>query len=163
MALIGENFTPPDLRAKVTGQAKYEIYPAGDDKFFWKVVDAQVEFIRDTDGKVTSARHTQGVAKFTASRMEEKQGIEVASEILDRYVGKYSYPGQQVLTIRRKDNQLLAKMTGQGEARIFPESETVFFWKIVNAHAEFVIDDESKVTGLIHRQAGSKFDVKKIE
>jgi CubicO group peptidase (beta-lactamase class C family) len=38
----------------VTGQNPAELFPYGDDKFFLKVVDAQVQFMRGDDGKVES-------------------------------------------------------------------------------------------------------------
>lgn len=47
------------LFAKLGGQEKYEIFPSGPDKFFWKVVDARIEFERDASGKVIAARHFQ--------------------------------------------------------------------------------------------------------
>jgi CubicO group peptidase (beta-lactamase class C family) len=42
------------LMAQATGQGAYEIYAEKPDHFFYKVVDAQVVFHRDTQGKVTA-------------------------------------------------------------------------------------------------------------
>jgi hypothetical protein len=150
------------LMAQLTGQPTFQIFPEGDDKFFWEVVDAQVEFIRDGSGKVTSARHSQGIAKFVAPRIEDVTEVKVAEEVLDRYVGKYDYKGLGELTVRRDGNQLLAKMTGQPEFKLYASSETKFFWKVVNAQIDFRIED-GKVTGGTHHQAGSKIEVEKIE
>jgi CubicO group peptidase (beta-lactamase class C family) len=41
------------LMAQATGQQKFQIYPERENFFFYKVVDAQVEFIKGADGKVT--------------------------------------------------------------------------------------------------------------
>ena len=150
------------LMAQLPGQAKYEIFPAGEDKFFWKVVDAQVEFLRDSSGKVTSARHAQGIVKFIAPRVEEQTEIKVDKETLDHYVGKYDYQGLGVLTVRREDGQLLAQMTGQPEFKIFAKTKTKFFWKVIHAEIEFVTDEDGKVNNVIFQQAGRKLEAKKI-
>ena len=42
----------PALRAQLTGQSEYAVYASARDKFFYTVVDAQLEFTRDKNGKV---------------------------------------------------------------------------------------------------------------
>ena len=42
------------LMAQATGQAKFPVFPESKSKFFWKVVDAQVSFERDAEGKVNA-------------------------------------------------------------------------------------------------------------
>ena len=41
------------LFAQATGQAKFEIFPEGERDFFYKVVDAQITFLTDADGKAS--------------------------------------------------------------------------------------------------------------
>jgi serine-type D-Ala-D-Ala carboxypeptidase/endopeptidase len=41
------------LMAKATGQAKYQVFPSSTTEFFYKVVDAQLSFQKDKDGKVS--------------------------------------------------------------------------------------------------------------
>lgn len=48
------------LFAQATGQPKFEIFPASESRFFLKVVDAEVEFVRGADGKVTGLILHQG-------------------------------------------------------------------------------------------------------
>jgi CubicO group peptidase (beta-lactamase class C family) len=43
------------LEAQITGQGTLPIFASGRDKFFYKVVDAQIDFERDADGKVIAA------------------------------------------------------------------------------------------------------------
>lgn len=54
--------------AQITGQPALEIFPKGKDVFFWKVVEAEVTFARDGNGKVVKAVHRQGAATLDASR-----------------------------------------------------------------------------------------------
>jgi len=42
------------LMAQATGQANFPIFPSTENRFYWKVVDAQVTFNRDENGKVVS-------------------------------------------------------------------------------------------------------------
>ena len=43
------------LYARITGQARYEIYPEAEDRFFWTVVPAQITFIVGPGGTVSHA------------------------------------------------------------------------------------------------------------
>ena len=48
------------LMTQATGQQEFELFPESKDRFFLKVVDAQVEFTRDASGKVTGIILHQG-------------------------------------------------------------------------------------------------------
>lgn len=43
-----------------TGQGKVPVFAESDTEFFLKVVDAQMKFLKDADGKITSLEFTQG-------------------------------------------------------------------------------------------------------
>jgi len=58
------------LFAQLTGQSKYQIFPKSTNDFFWKIVDAQVTFVRDKHGKVTKAIHHQNGNTFDAPRIQ---------------------------------------------------------------------------------------------
>lgn len=47
------------LFAKYGSQAKHEIFPESEDRFFWKIVDARVTFEKDRSGEVASLVHHQ--------------------------------------------------------------------------------------------------------
>lgn len=48
------------LKAKATGQGKYEIYPLSKTRFFYKVVDAEIEFVQNKEGKTDALILYQG-------------------------------------------------------------------------------------------------------
>jgi CubicO group peptidase (beta-lactamase class C family) len=56
--------------AQLAGQPKFEIFPKSPTEFFWKVVDAQVEFVKNDAGKVTKAIHHQSGQTLEAPRIE---------------------------------------------------------------------------------------------
>ena len=88
--------------------------------------------------------------------------IKVDPKIYDAYVGRYELAPNLVLTITRQGDRLMAQATGQGEIQLFPESETKYFLKVVDAKVTFVKDAGGKVTKLILHQDGDH-EAKKIE
>jgi serine-type D-Ala-D-Ala carboxypeptidase/endopeptidase len=57
------------LEAQLTGQAAFPIFASAKDKFFYKVVDAQLDFERDGGGKVTAVVLHQNGRDMRAPRM----------------------------------------------------------------------------------------------
>jgi CubicO group peptidase (beta-lactamase class C family) len=57
------------LEAQITRQAAFPIFASGKDKFFYKVVDAQLDFERDRGGKVIAAVLHQHGRDMRAPRM----------------------------------------------------------------------------------------------
>ncbi|HEY6554657.1 MAG TPA: DUF3471 domain-containing protein, partial [Vicinamibacteria bacterium] len=56
--------------AQLTGQPRFEIFAKSETEFFWTVVNAQVTFVKDKDGKVVKGVHRQGGQTIEAPRME---------------------------------------------------------------------------------------------
>ncbi|MGH9849424.1 MAG: serine hydrolase, partial [Blastocatellia bacterium] len=59
-------------------------------------------------------------------------------------------------------DSLMTQATGQPKFELFPESETRFFLKVVEAQVTFVKDDKGAVTHLILHQGGDQ-KAKKIK
>jgi CubicO group peptidase (beta-lactamase class C family) len=152
----GEN-----LFAQLTGQPKLAIYPKGKDQFFWKVVDAEVAFQRDGQGKVESVRHTQGGNSFTALKLSDEVP-NLSTEQLEQFVGRYRY-GLAVMTTTREGDQLFAQLTNQPKFPIFPKTAHVFEWKVVEAKVEFLKNNQGIIVAARHTQNGVTFDAPKIE
>lgn len=71
---------------------------------------------------------------------------------LNRYVGTYQAPSNAELTVTLSGDQLMAQLTGQPAFPIFAESETLFFYKVVEATLEFQRDASGAVTAVRLRQ-----------
>mgnify|MGYP001322587564 CR=1 FL=1 len=151
------------LFAQLTGQPKAEIFPKSETEFFWKVVDAQITFVRNKEGEVTHVIHHQGGQTLTAPRLEQKSVVQINTAAYSDYVGEYDYGHNAILTVTKEGDRLLAQMTGQPKFEIFPRSETEFFWKVVNAQVTFVKNDKGKVSKIIHHQAGTEIQAPKIK
>ena len=48
------------LMSQASGQAKAPIFASSETKFFYKVVDAQIDFVKDDKGKVTCVDAASG-------------------------------------------------------------------------------------------------------
>ena len=78
----------------------------------------------------------------------------VDPKVYDAYVGQYQLAPTFILTVTREGDRLMTQATGQGKLEVFPESDTKFFLKLVDAQITFVKDDSGKVTYLILHQGG---------
>lgn len=150
------------LLSQITGQPKHRIYPKAKDTFFWKVADAEVEFLRSEKGEVIAARHTQNGSTFRADKFA-KDAVELTEEQVEPFVGQYRYGLLSVMTVTRDGSQLFAQLTFQPKYPLFPLSETEFEWRVVPAKVKFTKDKDGKVTKGTHTQNGNTFDVPKIK
>lgn len=79
--------------------------------------------------------------------------VSLAPEVLERYAGVYDM-GRAKLTVRRNGNRLFGQITGQSAFGLYPESETEFFLKAVDARITFTKDEQGAITGLVLHQGG---------
>ena len=96
----------------------------------------------------------------TVKLQSERKEIPIDSKVLARYVGAYQLgPG---MLIYLEGNQLVSKLGNQGPAPIFPESETMFFAKVVDAQIEFPKDSGEKASQMILHQNGRSTTAKRL-
>jgi CubicO group peptidase (beta-lactamase class C family) len=101
------------------------------------------------------------VADFQPPKTRKE--VKIDPNILSAYVGQYKFPASgQTLTVTRDDNRLFARLTGQQNVQVFPESDTDFFYKVVDAQLTFVKDSTGAVTSVILHQNGHDQSAKKI-
>ena len=102
---------------------------------------------------------------FLWPEMEPREVFEVnpnvSSNIYDRYVGRYDYGGA-ILSVTKDGDQLFAQLTGQPRFEIYPATETKFFWKVVDANVEFLLDENQKCVEVHHVQGTNNFSAKRL-
>jgi D-alanyl-D-alanine-carboxypeptidase/D-alanyl-D-alanine-endopeptidase len=156
------------LFVQATGQPKFEVFPESDRDYFLKVVDAQITFETDSQGKSTGLVLHQGGDKH-AMRIEgeapppkEHKQVAVDPKLFDGYVGRYELAPGFILTVTREGDHLFTQATGQPKIEIFPEGDRDYFLKVVDAQITFETDSQGRATGLMLHQGGDHH-AKRIE
>ena len=113
----------------------------------------------DIAKKLAALAHGETV-KLTSERKE----ITLDPKVLGRLVGAYQMgPGMNMLITLDK-NQLLSKLGNQQPVPIYPESETMFFTKVVDAELEFPsLNDKGMASQLILHQNGRDMPAKRLD
>jgi CubicO group peptidase (beta-lactamase class C family) len=132
-------------------QPKFEIYPKSPTAFIWKVVDAQVTFVKDASGRVVSATHNQNGRTINAPRLPDVVEVKLDDSQTEPLLGKYS-SGSRVLTISSEGGHLFSKLPDQPPGELGTTSPTELYSKAFNVRLTFVMDENHKVTSLIVHQ-----------
>ncbi len=156
------------LFAQATGQPRFEIFPEAETKFFLAVVDAQITFVKNAKGETTDLILHQGGIDQKARKLGPdyqpppgRQEVAINSEILKNYVGQYELAPGIIFDVSVENNQLQVQLTGQPRFPVFAESETKFFYKVVDAQLTFQKDNSGKFTSLVLHQGGREQMAKK--
>ena len=144
------------LMVQASGQPKLPVYASSETRFFYKVVQAEIEFVKDDKGGVSALVLYQNNKQMKAPRISdtivERKEIALSPTILAQYVGTYELKPGFDLAITLEGDKLMSQATGQGKAQIFPETETSFFLKVTDAQVEFFRDSTGAVTHLMLHQ-----------
>jgi hypothetical protein len=79
------------------------------------------------------------------------------------YRGKYRLAPNFEIEITTEENRIYAQATGQERFEIFPETEELFYVKVVEAKIEFIKGENNEVEELILYQNGREMPAEKIE
>jgi hypothetical protein len=93
----------------------------------------------------------------------ERTTVIVKPEVLAQYVGRYEMSPTFVLTVTLEDGRLMTQATNQPKFEIYPESETKFFLKVVDAQLTFARGAAGAVTEVTLHQGGRDMKARKIE
>jgi CubicO group peptidase (beta-lactamase class C family) len=147
------------LFAQRNGGQKQEIAALAKDDFVYPD-GTRLHFRRDAQGKVAGVGFAPDFgpasegARTNEPLPQERKEVKVDPAVYDAYAGEYELAPGFSITILREGDHLFAQPTGQPKAELFPESETRFFLKVVDAQIELVRGADGKVTGLVLHQNG---------
>jgi len=82
------------------------------------------------------------------------KAIPVDAATLKDYIGIYKLAENFLITITRKDNQLITEATGQGPLPVYPSARDEFFAKVDGISLTFKRDAQGKVSGFVLHQGG---------
>jgi CubicO group peptidase (beta-lactamase class C family) len=152
-----------ELFAQLSGQPKFPIFASGPDEFFWKVVDARIQFNKNEKGEVIGGQFTQNGNVIDVPKMKEEKIVLVDPSLYKNYTGKYDYGNNFHITVTTENNKIFAQGTNQPRLEIFPVSEKEFVVMDINARITFVEGPDGKVNKLNLDMGGQKKDAPKIE
>jgi serine-type D-Ala-D-Ala carboxypeptidase/endopeptidase len=152
------------LFAQLTGQGPLEIYAESKADFFARVVDAQILFKTDSQGRANAlvlrqlgrdqlAQRIDGQADPIAEWYGHREK-KMDAAIYKNYAGRYQLTKDMIFTITVEGTQIFAQLTGQPKLEIFSESEKDFFYKVVDAQITFESDGKGPAAALILHQGG---------
>jgi CubicO group peptidase (beta-lactamase class C family) len=150
------------------GGAKNELLAASAREFFTRDDPARILVVEDAAGHVTGLRiearigPAQSFVKTAKLPPPPRKMASVDPKLYDRLAGDYELAPDFIITILRRGDTLISQATGQPEVELFPESETRFFLKVVDAQVDFITDASGRVTGLLLHQGGQDLPAKKI-
>jgi len=104
----------------------------------------------------------QSTAK-PAEPPKERKEIKLTEKVLATYVGEYQMTPERTLTVTLDQGYLWGEPTGQTKRQMFPESQTKFFLKDLDAQVAFQKDAKGTVTGMVMTQRGQDRELKKIK
>jgi hypothetical protein len=140
------------LMAQASGQPKLAAYARSETRFFFKEIDAEIEFFKDDKGVVSRLVLRQNNQEMTAPRVAARPEVAVSPAILAQYVGTYELQPKFNMMITVEGGQLMTQASGQVKTPVSASSETKFFSKFVDAEIEFIKDDKGVVSHLVLRQ-----------
>ena len=113
--------------AQLSGQGKAPVFASSETSFFYKVVDAEIEFAKDQRDTINSLILRQNGRDMKAPRISDsvavRKEIAVSPKILAQYVGTYELRPGFDLVITQEGNQLISQATGQQKIPIFAETK----------------------------------------
>jgi CubicO group peptidase (beta-lactamase class C family) len=97
------------LFGQLTGQPKFQLFPEGERKFFLKVVDAQLTFDTDAQGKATQVTLHQNGQDMPAKRVDDAQASVVEASLAKRLKDQTPAPGSEAALRRNIDEARLGQ------------------------------------------------------
>jgi hypothetical protein len=111
-------------------------------------MDIGVNFLEKIDGEWKIVYLSRVGATSYSGDFEE---IEVAKEVLSKYLGKYELQPGFILEIILEGSQLYVLPTGQQRQALFAYEENKFFLRMINAQVEFNFEDDKVVSLTLHQ------------
>ena len=92
-----------------------------------------------------------------------RKTVAIDQHVLEVYPGTYQITPAFGIDVTLEKDQLFIQATGQSKAEAYPESDTKFFLKVVDAQIEFVRNEKGDVEKLILYQNGQALSGKKTK
>ena len=159
------------LYVRAPGRGNRLLVPASETEFIEVESGLRIMFgIREDTREVDHLVFEQQGFGRRANKVTSEVGLDpdtrptvvLADDVLSRYVGEYEEQPGFGISISKDGNQLVAQMTDQAAVKIFPESETDFFYRDTNARISFRLGNDL-VEVLILHQGGVDLEMRRLD
>ena len=158
-------FEDGQLFSQRAGGTKIKIIPQDKSNFSYsKSINSSIQFISDKTGvKEAIFKNRINVTKGikTNTPIPSQNEVTVSLDVMKQYLGVYEIQPSFSITITLEDGHLMSQATGQDKFEIFPESQTKYFLKVVDAQLEFIASPDGKYDSFILYQGGQKIPGKR--
>ncbi|NNG23184.1 serine hydrolase [Telluria aromaticivorans] len=113
-------------------------------------------------GEEVVSKITDELARLALGVAPAHRKVKVDPRLYAGFVGRYQLESV-IFDITAKGDRLFAKLTGQRQLEIFPESEYRYFYKAADAVLTFEKDAVGKIDALTLHQDGSKLRAKRLD
>ncbi len=144
------------LRLQRTGGDLRPLVAVGPDAF--ETEDGTpIRFERGADGKVTALTVDQGIGPvYRSLRTDEAappplKEVAVDPRAFDALVGVYTLAPGFDLAVTREGDRLFAQATGQERLELYPESPVRYFFKLVDAQIDFLLESGRAASLVLHQ------------
>lgn len=144
-----------------TGQPPRELIPFADGQFFGKDVPFTLRFDPIGTAPSTATVVQRDGTESASSRIDRAVSMkqcrnDISADTYEALVGEYRFPGMpgHIMKVKREGDRLMAALEGQAYSEVFPSSERVFFYVVVDAQLIFDVGPEGNATSLVLRQNG---------
>jgi CubicO group peptidase (beta-lactamase class C family) len=151
-----------NLFAQLTGQPKFPLFPSGEGAYFWKVVDAKIQFVKNASGEIEYGNFEQSGNKLKVTKLRDEAIVAIDKALYKLYSGKYNFGNNMVIDITMENDKLFVQATNQPRFEILPISDLEFTVRELNAKLLFVKEPDGKVGKFILDMGGQKTEVVKV-
>lgn len=156
------------LSAQQEGGPPFGLIPVAEDEVVYDKAFTRLKFRMGSSGVIDSVVSiSRGQPTQTGKRVADapatRKEITLTEDKLDRLLGVYELEPGFLMTITREGTHLFMQATGQGIAEAFAESETKFFFKVVDAQMEFAMGDDGRASVLSLFQGGAAPPAKRVK
>jgi CubicO group peptidase (beta-lactamase class C family) len=95
--------------------------------------------------------------------LQQYKQVAIDKGLLDRYAGRYVFPPNVVLIIRREGDHLSVQENDEPKQDLLPESNTDFFSTVADDVYSFVPDKDGHVTAVVLHTGGENIEIKRSE
>jgi CubicO group peptidase (beta-lactamase class C family) len=130
-----------------------------------RLLDAGVVVLSNTaTGQVDVIAESiiQSMAGMDVRPKPIRKTVDVEREVMKRLVGRYQLSPVFTLDVQLQNSHLVVQATNQPAVRVYPESETTWHYRVVDAKLVFDLPESGAATSLTLHQHGLQLPAKRV-